>query len=78
MIFKLKPSIYEETLEPIVGLELRHDKQFVDVVAIFQDNSEQSILSFLPDGRFHRCLNVEKGNGFKINKYGQIVECKNL
>jgi len=78
MIFKLKPTEREESLEPIVGLELRHDKQFVDVIAISQDNSEQSILTFLPDGRFHRCLNVEPNSGFRINKYGQIVECKNL
>ena len=59
-------------------IELRHNSYGVDVVAIGEEGEKHFLLTLLHDGRFHRCVHIDEDSGFKINKFGQLVECRNL
>ena len=68
----------EKNSEPIMRLELRHSSAGVDVVAIAKDGKKHFLLTLLSDGRFHRYVHIDEDSGFRLSKFGQLVECRNL
>lgn len=64
--------------EPVWRLELCHGKGGVTIMATGEDGRRHQLLTLLNDGRFHRCCHVDEDSGFKLSKFGRLVECRNL
>ncbi len=71
-------NMRKEIPDPVWRLELRHCSTGVNVVAIGEDGRKHFLLTLLRDGKFHRCVHIDEDSGFKLTKFGQLVECRNL
>lgn len=78
MKFEINHPKDEKNPEPIMRLKLLHCSYGVTIIAIAEDGKEHNLLTLLSDGRFHRCVHIEEDSGFKLSKFGQLVECRNL